>query len=392
MGTYCSKPIKHKSSNSNRSQSSDNVDTGRAALEDSVGGNSISSVKSNDMKAPAVKQLIATAAHYKEKRQLGQAQELLEKATEEFPECALAHSKLGDLYLQQSRHDLALQHCHTAKELAPDDADVLHSLGHVLLNTGAYKESLAELARAVELNPRYAKAHNTLGNVYRKLGESAKAVKHYIAAIEHTPKRKAQTGQFAVAHLNLAATYFDSGDTASALRHFDEALQASASIHKVMVAKGYHFIFKNPRIKEGIEALLIGDLQEAEMVLSAVQAVDPMNLVVNYYLATVFTKQGNHDQARPLYKSVMKLGRLKINFEKHFIQHFVSKAERALRRYPPTPLIVPTPTPSELPSKTPSEADELESFETPRFRSEDSVISERSSVNELITENQCLLF
>lgn len=191
MGSRCSKSKKDKASESNRSQTSDCIDTGKAALEDSVGGESISSEKSNDKKAPVVKQMLANALMYKEKRQIGQAQELLQKTTEEFPDCALAYSKLGELYLQQKNHDKAFQLCQTAKELAPDDAEVLHSMGHVLMNMGQYQEALAELVKSVEINPKYAKAHNTLGNIYRKLGDSAKAVRHYIAAIDNTHKRKA---------------------------------------------------------------------------------------------------------------------------------------------------------------------------------------------------------
>jgi len=345
----------------------------------------MSSDKSQEMKAPAIKQMLATAVLYKEKRQIGQAQELLLKATEEFPDCALAHSKLGELYIQQKKLDLALQHCQTAKELAPEDAEVLHALGHVMMNMGNYQDALGELTKAVEINPKYAKAHNSLGNVYRKLGDSAKAVRHYITAIENTHKR-----QFAVAHLNLAATYFDSGDTASALRHFEEALQVSANIHKVMVQKGYHFIFKDPRIKEGIEALLIGDLDEAEKILGAVQAVDPNNLVVNYYLASCYTKKNEHEQAAKLYRAVLRVGSLKINSGKHFVQHFISKAERALRKRRVAENFVVSAIVSEEPSKVQSEEGEAESIETPRFRSEVSVSDQ--SMSELITENQCLLF
>lgn len=160
-----------------------------------------------------------------------------------------------------------------------------------------------------------------------------------------------------------------------------------------MVQKGYHFLFKDSRIKDGIEALLIGDLDTAERTLEAVQSADSNNLVVNYYLAACYTKKGDHKRAGPYYSTVLKIGALKINTGKHFVQHFISKAERALRRRPQATKSIPSGITCDEPSRDQIEdEDEVPSIETPRFRSEDSIISERSSMSELITENQCLLF
>ena len=257
--------------------------------------------------------------------QLEEAKTFYEKSIAKDNSFSKVHNKLGEVFLAMKDNDGALFHLQAACDLEPSDAEIRNNLGACLLNLDRVKEATSHLQSSVALNPSLARAHNNLANAYRKQGKLNESIKHYIQAIEKTPRR-----HFAAAHLNLAAAYFDSGDTASALRHFEEAMHIGTHIHKVMVAKGYHLLFKHPRIREGIEYYLSQKYDLAKELLTEIRATDKKNLIVTYYLASAFLKLNNEDRAKSLFLQVVKLGHQKGHSEKHFIRQFVHRTEKIL--------------------------------------------------------------
>ena len=236
-----------------------------------------------------------------------------------------AHQKLGEVYLSLKQYSAALPLLQTACDLSPHDADLKGHLGLCFLSLDYLPEAVSALLAAVTINPGLAKAHNNLANAYRKQGKLNESIKHYLLAIEKTPRR-----HFPAAHLNLAAAYFDSGDTASALRHFEEAMHIGTYIHKVMVAKGYHLLFKHARIREGIEYYLCQKYEQGRELLQEIRSQDKKNLIVSYYLACCHAKLGEEERAKTLFNLVIKQGKEKGNADKHFIRQFSHRAEKML--------------------------------------------------------------
>ena len=256
-----------------------------------------------------------------------EALEFFTKATKLQSHQAEPWFKAGEEHLHLEQNQEALENFQEALKFE-ENHECYNMLGLCYLNLKDYDNSIEFLKKALELSPEFSKAHNNIGNAYRKVGKDKRAIKHYLLAIENTPKRK-----FAIAHLNLATTYFDTGDTISALRHFEEALQVGSHIHKVMVSKGYHLLFKNSQTKEGIEFLLRQEYQKAVDVLVEVVNTDPENPAVNYYLGLAHSKLNNLEQANHYYHQVVDLGTRPIHRSKQFIKHFVKKSKKAIKKY-----------------------------------------------------------
>lgn len=247
------------------------------------------------------KSCIAIADLETQKSNYDSAIDYYKKALDFNPNEAEAHERLGELYNHKKNHKQSLKHLEEAVQLDPKNCEFGTNLGLMYLNMHLYEKAANSLLKVLENNPEFAKAHNNLGNAYRKIGRSKEAIQHYNLAIDHTPKRK-----FPIAHVNLATTYFYSGDTISALRHFEEALQVGSNIHKVMVTKGYHLLFKNSKTKGAIECILRQNFSEALSILLEIQKNDQDNLVINYYLGLTYSKLEDPKSANFFYKRVLE--------------------------------------------------------------------------------------
>jgi tetratricopeptide (TPR) repeat protein len=248
----------------------------------------------------------ALACIYFFKREFSVALGLYKKALRVDENCLQAHIKLGKIYLRQKDLKHALKHCEKAVKLEASNSEARNNLGFCYLSLNRIHDAIVQLEVAVALCQDFPKAHNNLGNAYRKLSKNSEAIQHYELAIAQTPKRNLYSGRFAVAHLNLGSTYFEIGETAKAIQHFEEALNAGDSIHKLMVSKGYHLLFKHPKIKEGVESLLRHDYDQASSLLSDVLDTDSDNPAVNYYNGYTLFKQGQFHQAKKLFKKTIE--------------------------------------------------------------------------------------
>ncbi|CAG9325449.1 unnamed protein product [Blepharisma stoltei] len=273
----------------------------------------------------SMKSLMAVGDLETQKNQYEEAIEYYTKALSMDPSVAEIHERLGELYSKVKNQSESLNHLEEAVELDPKNCEYGTNLGLMYLNMHQYEESIKCFLKVLEINPEFPKAHNNLGNAYRKIGKPKEAIHHYLQAIECTPKRK-----FPIAHINLATTYFYTGDTISALRHFEEALQVGSNIHKVMVTKGYHLLFKNSKTKQGIECLLRQQYNEAASILQEVHQTDLENPVVNYYLGLTYSKLDDLKSANICFKKVIELGKKPIHKNKQFIKHFMRKAQKAI--------------------------------------------------------------
>jgi tetratricopeptide (TPR) repeat protein len=264
------------------------------------------------------------------KGEVEEAKEWYKKAVAKDSKSAKVYVKLGELSIEEKDYGTALGWFQKGCELDAADAEARSGLGACLLYMGKVPEAIKQLQAAISLNPVFAKAHNNLANAYRQQGLLPGAIKHYILAIENSPKRTLSTGNFPSAHLNLAAAYFDAEDVAAALRHFEEAMHGGSNIHKVMVAKGYHLLFKHPRIRDGIELYLRQRYVAARDTLAEVRLQDKKNMIVTYYLAICCWKLREEDAAVALFAQVIKLGQLQVNAERHFLRGFTRRAEKQL--------------------------------------------------------------
>ena len=182
---------------------------------------------------------------------------LYEKTVKTAPQCARAHSNLGEAYASRGRIDEAIAACGEALAIKPRYAEGHYNLGFAYFKKGMLDEAIAEYTEAISEEPRYPKALNNLGAAYLEKGEPHKAVFYYMKAVEFKSVRPevlvglgaafskmgmidraiarvktalALKPSLAVAHNNLAYFYYLKQDYALAIEHCDKAIQGGYAV------------------------------------------------------------------------------------------------------------------------------------------------------------------
>lgn len=116
--------------------------------------------------------------------------------------------------------DGALDAFTQAVAAAPSSALAHNKLGTVYVDLQRWDDAFAEFSKATQLDPRHAPAHSNLGNVYRERGRLDEAVACYQRAIAVDP-------DYWVAHQNLGVVFKQQGRIADAVREFKTATRLS---------------------------------------------------------------------------------------------------------------------------------------------------------------------
>ena len=94
------------------------------------------------------------------------------------------HACMGIVYGKQGRWDEAVQQCHQAVALCPDDALVLFNLGIALGRQGDARAALEYLEKAVAQEPQWAEAHYSVGTLLLLQERYHEAIKALERALE----------------------------------------------------------------------------------------------------------------------------------------------------------------------------------------------------------------
>ncbi len=107
---------------------------------------------------------------------------LLQRAVAAAPTSALAHSKLGIIYVHKRQWDAASSEFSKAIQLDPTYAPAYSNLGNVYRERGQLDQAIAQYQKAVSMDPDYWVAHQNLGIVYKQQGRVAEAVREFKTA------------------------------------------------------------------------------------------------------------------------------------------------------------------------------------------------------------------
>jgi Flp pilus assembly protein TadD len=91
------------------------------------------------------------------------------------PRSALAHNNLAWLLLQEDRIDTALTHAQKARELAPNDPEIMDTLGMVLFRKGNYRAAERLFEDATDRLPQNLDVQFHLAQASAKSGNREKA-------------------------------------------------------------------------------------------------------------------------------------------------------------------------------------------------------------------------
>jgi tetratricopeptide (TPR) repeat protein len=166
---------------------------------------------------------------------------------------AEAIRNLGEAYMGQGSHTMALREFLKAESIYPNDPYLQDDLGVAYMAKGSMENAVKHFKKALKINPEYSPARNNLGSaymemedweaaiecfdivkedllygtphypltnlgfVYYKMGEYDKAIKNYQEAIDIAPK-------FPMAFHGLGLVYMAMGRHAEALEALESAV------------------------------------------------------------------------------------------------------------------------------------------------------------------------
>jgi tetratricopeptide (TPR) repeat protein len=126
----------------------------------------------------------------------------------------------GEARLAEGDLDGALEAFRRAVAAAPASAVAHSKLGIVYVHQQQLEAAAAEFTKAIQLDPTYAPAYSNLGNVYRERGQLDQAIAQYQKAVSMDP-------DYWIAHQNLGIVYKQQGRIGDAVREFKTATRIS---------------------------------------------------------------------------------------------------------------------------------------------------------------------
>jgi Flp pilus assembly protein TadD len=110
------------------------------------------------------------------------ALEVFQRAVAATPTSAVAHSKVGIVYVHKRQLDAATAEFTKAIQLDPTYAPAYSNLGNVYRERGQLDQAIAQYQKAVSMDPDYWIAHQNLGIVYKQQGRIGEAVREFKTA------------------------------------------------------------------------------------------------------------------------------------------------------------------------------------------------------------------
>jgi tetratricopeptide (TPR) repeat protein len=132
--------------------------------------------------------------HFEEaRRHLQRADELDHVDSEEFPsdvghKIAIAHAKLGDLYLVADHPEEAAAEYEKALAVRTRFLDIRSKYAEALLGMGRWKEAQVQLETILEKNPTFTSARLRLGLAFHRQGEAEGARREWERCVEEDPR------------------------------------------------------------------------------------------------------------------------------------------------------------------------------------------------------------
>ena len=181
-------------------------------------------------------------------------QEKVNEALQEFEEAvrlddslAIAYAKIGDIYREQGKGDMAVAPYKRAIELLPYEFEYRYNLGTVYQSLSRNEEAADTYEGATELRPRNVPTRINMSVCYFHLEQYDKALTHCEKAVELDPQQP-------FAWSNLGALYDVTGKPYAAIRAYKKALELDPEQAAVHINLGTLYL-KQGRMNDALAAL-----------------------------------------------------------------------------------------------------------------------------------------
>jgi len=168
---------------------------------------------------------------------------------EKNQESAAAHNNLGYLYtMNNTRLDLALEHCKKAVSLDPHNPVFLDSLGCAYYKNRDIRNSLETLKKAYSLDPNSRDINEHLAEIFLQRNDNDSAIPHLLFLVEQDP-------QNALANNNYGYVLAEAGKKPEdSLKHCRKAAELEPQ-NAVYLDSLAWALFKNSKTTESLEII-----------------------------------------------------------------------------------------------------------------------------------------
>ncbi|MBI81632.1 MAG: hypothetical protein CMJ81_00415 [Planctomycetaceae bacterium] len=138
------------------------------------------------------------------------------------PNWALAHMKLGHVFLMQDKRDKAISAYRDALELNPESVEARFNLGVVLVKSQNWDQAARAFEGVLRLKPQHSQAHHNLAITHEGRNQIPQAEEHYKQALRINP-------DFTNAHVKLGSLYAEQKKFTQAEHHLAESMRLKPS-------------------------------------------------------------------------------------------------------------------------------------------------------------------
>jgi tetratricopeptide (TPR) repeat protein len=246
------------------------------------------------------------------------------------PECWMAHTNIGIVFLQQGKIDDAIAHYRLALQMQADSWDAEYNLGTALVAKGQVDEAILHCERAVGMRPTDPDAQVSLGNALFAKGRIDEAIAHYQKAITAQPDHF--LARYSLGHALLEKGELDSaiqvcrsalllrpsdadcqttlaialeekGNPTEAIQHYQKALElAPKSISTLTNLAWLLATSQDASLRNGAKAI--------ELATQADRLLGGTNTLVLRTLAAAYAENGEFTNAIRTARSAMQLARM----------------------------------------------------------------------------------
>ena len=246
------------------------------------------------------------------------------------PECWMAHTNIGIVFLQQGKIDDAIAHYRLALQMQADSWDAEYNLGTALVAKGQVDEAILHCERAVGMRPTDPDAQVSLGNALFAKGRIDEAIAHYQKAITAQPDHF--LARYSLGHAllekgelegaiqfcrsalllrpsdadcqtTLAIALEEKGNPTEAIQHYQKALElAPKSISTLTNLAWLLATSQDASLRNGLKAV--------ELAKQADRLVGGTNTLVLRTLAAAYAENGDFANAIRTARSAMQLARM----------------------------------------------------------------------------------
>jgi len=246
------------------------------------------------------------------------------------PECWMAHTNIGIVFLQQGKIDDAIAHYRLALQMQADSWDAEYNLGTALVAKGQVDEAILHCERAVGMRPTDPDAQVSLGNALFAKGRIDEAIAHYQKAITAQPDHF--LARYSLGHAllekgelegaiqvcrsalllrpsdadcqtTLAIALEEKGNPTEAIQHYQKALElAPKSISTLTNLAWLLATSQDASLRNGAKAI--------ELATQADRLVGGTNSLVLRTLAAAYAENGEFTNAIRTARSAMQLARM----------------------------------------------------------------------------------